>query len=131
MKSDNVCWLTTARISSFIEIGPAQVLAIKAGLAIPWNKLRLLRRYDIIMQCSKGNSLIFRWLKSSGIHLAGEERMCRISSHIVGDNLKGKGKVAPFTFPLPSDGDEIKGAPLVYISHLVDKVVHFLNENER
>ena len=53
--------------------------------------------------------------------------MCHISSHIVGDN----GKVAPFTFPLPSGGDEIKGAPLVYIPHLLDKVVHFLNENER
>eukprot|EP00731_Ephydatia_muelleri_P000541 Em0001g541a len=107
------CLLATASISSSIEIGPAQVLAIKAGLAIPWNKLRLLRR----------------WLKSSGIHLAGEERMRHISSHIVGDNLKGE--VAPFTFPHPSGGDEIKGAPLVYIPHLVDKVIHFLNENER
>ena len=75
MKSDNVCWLATARISSSIEIGPAQVLAVKAGLAIPWNKLRLVRQYDIIMQCNKGNSLIFRWLKSLGIHLAGEDRM--------------------------------------------------------
>ena len=55
--------------------------------------------------------------------------MCRISSHIVGDNLKGE--AASFTFPLPSGGNEIKGAPLVYIPHLVDKVVHFLNENER
>ena len=47
------CLLATAGISSSIEIGPAQVLAIKAGLAIPWNKLRLLRRYDIINACSK------------------------------------------------------------------------------
>ena len=54
------CLLATAGISSSIEIGPAQVLAIKAGLAIPWNKLRLLRRYDIINACSKGNSLIFQ-----------------------------------------------------------------------
>ena len=60
MKSDNVHWLATASISSSIEIGPAQVLAIKAGLAIPWNKLRLLRHYDIINVCSKGNSLIFQ-----------------------------------------------------------------------
>ena len=51
--------------------------------------------------------------------------MCRISSHIVGDNLKGK--LPPFTFP---GGDEIKRAPLVYVPHLVNKVVHFLNENE-
>ena len=42
-----------------------------------------------------------------------------------------KGKVASFTFPLPSGGDEIKGASLIYVPHLVDKVVHFLNENER
>ena len=49
--------------------------------------------------------------------------MHHISSHIV------KGEVAPFT--LPSGGDEIKGAPLVYIPHLVDKVINFLNENER
>ena len=34
---------SAARISSSIEIVPAPVLAIKAGLAIPWNKLRLLR----------------------------------------------------------------------------------------
>ena len=60
MKSDNVCWLATASISLSIEIGPAQVLAIKAGLAIPWNKLRLLRWYDIINACSKGNSLVFQ-----------------------------------------------------------------------
>ena len=57
----------SASISSSTEIGPAQVLAIKAGLAIPWNKLRLLRRYDIINVCSKGNSLIFLGgLNSSG-----------------------------------------------------------------
>ena len=27
-----------------ISIGPAEVLAIKTGLTIPWNRLRLLRR---------------------------------------------------------------------------------------
>ena len=53
--------------------------------------------------------------------------MCRISSHIVGDNLKGK-LHAPFYIP---GGDEINRAPFVYVPHLVDKVVHFLNENER
>eukprot|EP00731_Ephydatia_muelleri_P019402 Em0012g227a len=100
-------------ILSTIEIGAAETLAIKAGLAIPWNKLRLLRR----------------WLKSSGICLAGEERMCQISCLIVGDNLKGE--IAPFSFPLPSGGEEVKGSPLVYIPHLVDMVVHLLDENER
>ncbi|KAL5489429.1 hypothetical protein EMCRGX_G018520 [Ephydatia muelleri] len=36
--------LQKAGISSTIAIGAAEVLAIKAGLVIPWNKLRLLRR---------------------------------------------------------------------------------------
>ena len=112
MKSDNVCWLATASIASSIEIGPAQLLAIKAGLAIPWNKLRLLRRYDIINVCSKGNSL--RWLEFIW--------------------LVRKGCVAsPATLWVitSKERDEIKGAPLLYVPHLVDKVVHFLNEKER
>jgi len=37
--------LDEAGISLMKEIGAAEVLAIKAGLAMPWNKLRLLRRY--------------------------------------------------------------------------------------
>ena len=37
-------WPDKAGILSTIEIGAAETLAIKAGLAIPWNKLRLLRR---------------------------------------------------------------------------------------
>ena len=55
--------------------------------------------------------------------------MRHISSHIVGDNLKGE--IAPFSFPLLSGGEEIKGAPLVYIPHLVEKVVQLLDGNER
>ena len=55
--------------------------------------------------------------------------MRHISSQIVGDNLKGE--IAPFSFPIPSGGKEIKGAPLVYIPQLVDKVVQLLEGNER
>ena len=52
--------------------------------------------------------------------------MREISKQIVGDNLKG-----PFSFMLPSGGEEIKGVPLIYIPELVAKVVHLLDENER
>ncbi|KAL5494466.1 hypothetical protein EMCRGX_G015802 [Ephydatia muelleri] len=55
--------------------------------------------------------------------------MRQIFCQIVGDNLKGE--IAPFSFPLPSGGEEVKGSPaLVYIPHLVDMVVHLLDENE-
>ena len=39
--------------------------------------------------------------------------MREISKQIVSDNLKGEH--APFSFMLPSGGEEIKGAPLIYI----------------
>ena len=81
--------LLQASSSSSIEIGTAQVLAVKAGLAILWNKLRLLRHCDIINTCHNGNSLIFQVteiIRDSSDSLAGEVMMC----HIVGDNLKGK-----------------------------------------
>ena len=56
--------------------------------------------------------------------------MCHMSSQIVGDNLKGK--IALFSFTFPSGGEEIlKGAPLVFIPHLVDKVVQLLDGNEK
>ena len=37
--------LKEASICDEIKIEPAKVLAIKVGLAIPWNKIRLHRRY--------------------------------------------------------------------------------------
>lgn len=37
--------LKETSISDEIKIGPAEVLAIKVGFAIPWNKIRLLKRY--------------------------------------------------------------------------------------
>ena len=55
--------------------------------------------------------------------------MRQISCQIVSDNLKGE--IAPFSFPLLSGGEEVKGSPLVYIPHLVDMVIHLLDENER
>ena len=36
--------LKEAGISDEIIIGPAEVLAIKVGLAIPWNKIQILRK---------------------------------------------------------------------------------------
>ena len=72
--------LDKAGISSSIEIGAAEVLAIKAGLALPWNKLRFLRRYvTTYSKCTVLTHWCFRWLKASGISLAGEERMSHIS----------------------------------------------------
>eukprot|EP00731_Ephydatia_muelleri_P017660 Em0010g758a len=105
--------LKEAGISDEIKIGPAEVLAIKVGLAIPWNKIQILQR----------------WLKASNISLACEERMRHASRRAVGENLKGE--LAPFSFSLPSGGEEFRGAPLVFIPDLILKVVELLEENDR
>ena len=38
---------------------------------------------------------------------------------------------AVFSFTISSGGEEIKGVSLVFIPHLVDKVVQLLDGNER
>ena len=55
--------------------------------------------------------------------------MGHICRQIVDDILKGE--MALFSFPLPSGGEELRSAPLVYIPDLVQKVVDLLEENQR
>eukprot|EP00731_Ephydatia_muelleri_P004935 Em0002g1111a len=79
--------LQKAGISSTIAIGAAEVLAIKAGLVIPWNKLRLLRR----------------WLKSSGISLA--ELVAKVV-HLLEDNERTRRLTWHEGF-IPATGDSV------------------------
>ena len=95
--------LDEAGISSSREIGAAEVLAIKAGLAMAWNKLRLLRRYSFAIQNSAGGIThclfqVAEIIRDSSCW-GGED-----ATHFnVGNNLKGE--IAPFSFPLPSGGE--------------------------
>ena len=79
---------------------------------------------------SQHNSLVFQ-VAQIARHLSGwwGKDAGHTSSKIVGDNLKGE--IAVFSFTISSGGEEIKGAPLVFIPHLVDKVVQLLDGNER
>ena len=63
--------LDKAGISSTIELGVAQVLAIKAGLAIPWNKLRLLRRYVTSYTKGTNSSTLLFQVAQIVRHLSG------------------------------------------------------------
>ena len=62
----------------------------------------------------------FRWLKASGISITSEERMRQISREMIRGNVKGE--IAPFSVSLKSGGEEIRGAALVYVPNLVEKV---------
>ena len=54
--------------------------------------------------------------------------MRHASRKAVGVNLKGE--LASFSFPLPSGGEEFRGAPLGFIPDLILKVVELLEEND-
>ena len=55
--------------------------------------------------------------------------MRKIIDEMIGDNLEGE--VAPFSFKMPTGGEEIRGAPLVYVPNLIQKIIQTLEEQDR
>ena len=39
--------------------------------------------------------------------------------------------MAPFSFPLPHGGEDLRPAPLVYVPDLVKQIFHLLDQNDR
>ncbi|KAL5479256.1 hypothetical protein EMCRGX_G022753 [Ephydatia muelleri] len=98
--------------AGIVDIGPGEGLQIKAAVSITWSKMRVLRRL----------------LKESGVSLASEVSMRKITDEMIGDNLEGE--VAPFSFKMPTGGEEIRGAPLVYVPNLIQKIIQTLEEQD-
>eukprot|EP00731_Ephydatia_muelleri_P024162 Em0016g433a len=73
---------------------PEQGLALKADLGLPWNRLRMLRR----------------WLKVAGVSLGAEKKQWVLSNHFVGDNLELE--LTPFSFTVSGGGEEIRELPM-------------------
>ena len=113
-----------------IDIPPEQGLAIKADLAIPWNKLRVIRRYQY-HTCIHGNFKTNnnRWLTTWNIQIASERSLRKRSKEVISDNLKPE--VAPLTFSLKSGGEEIREAPLVSIPDLKEKLFQLLDKHQK
>ena len=112
-----------------VEIGCKKGLAMKADLALPWSKLREIRRYNIqVANCIKYLHVnVHRWLKESGVILAGEKKQRALASTLLGDNLEAE--AAPMSFPLKGGGEEIRAVPLAYVPQLRAKVLHMLQQN--
>ena len=70
-----------------------------------------------------------RWLKASGVSIACEEGMRKIARDTIRDSLRGE--IALFSFKIPSGGEELHGAPLVWMPNLNQMVLHLLKENHR
>ncbi len=70
-----------------------------------------------------------RWLKACGIVIPSEKKQRLLSHELLGDNLEAE--AAPFSFPLKHGGEDIRPAPLVYVTDLAAKVLQLLEQNER
>lgn len=122
--------------AGIVDIGPGEGLQIKAAVSITWSKMRVLRRYIILLCIYRYNiinrskpAFLIRLLKESGVSLASEVSMRKITDEMTGDNLEGE--VAPFSFNMPTGGEEIRGAPLVYVPNLIQKIIQTLEEQDR
>jgi hypothetical protein len=93
---------------STIHISAEHSLAMKANLQIPWNKLRLMRR----------------WMKSWNIQIASERSLRERAANLVIDEFVAEEA-------LFSSGDELKSAPIVYVPHLKNKIFDLLNKHDK
>ena len=114
------------------QISTQESLAMKASLALPWNKLRIMRRYTI---CTCTEQMVhiycalFRWFKAHGITIPSEKRKRKMSQELLLDNLQSES--APFSFALKHGGEDLRPSPLVYMPDLVAFVLHLLDQNAR
>ena len=107
-----------------IDIPPEQGLAMKADLAIPWNRRQACISVRVGLNVSH-----HRWLKEWGVSLSSEKKQRVVAREIIGENLEAE--AVPFTFSLKRGGEEIRAAALCYVPELLDKVVSLLEENDK
>ena len=68
-----------------------------------------------------------RWLKASGVVLAGEKRQRCVAKELVGDNITAEPVL--MSFSLASCGEEIRAAAYAYSPDLKAKVFQILEQN--
>lgn len=94
-----------------ITIPPEQGLAMKADLCLPWNKLRLFNNH--------------RWLKSWGANIASERNQrCLLKSQL--SELEVEGESVPFVFDLKHGGQELRTAPLAFVTDIKSMIFHLI-----
>ena len=114
-----------------VEIGSSAGLAMKADLALSWSKLREIWRYANlklymfnygIQDCVL--KLWPRWLKESGVVLAGDKKQRALANTLLGDNLEAEAE--PMPFPLKGGGEEVRARPFAYVPDVTEKVLQTL-----
>ena len=94
-------------------------LAMKADLALPWAKLRIVQRYNQgVLEITHQHSHS-RWLKAFNISLASERKQRVLAKDLVGENYKVES--VPFSFTIDSR-EVIQEAPFVYVPNLIQKL---------
>ena len=84
---------------------------MKVSLVLPWNKLRIMRRYTNEKQIAY---LCRRWFKARGVIVPSERKQRRLSEEMIGNNL-----------------EDLRPAPLVYVPDLLAIIFQHLEQYER
>ncbi len=121
-----------------LEIPLEHTLAMKANLAISWNKLRTLTRYDYTQKYNINlnthiHQILYtftfdRWLKMFKVSLASERRQRVLAKEAVGDNLTSE--MVPFEFSTEGSRALVfREAPFVFVPNLIAKVADRLTQH--
>ena len=114
-----------------VVIPPDEALAMKADLGLPWNKLRVVRRYVYTQLSSTCNHNVrvttYRWMKTWDVEIDSEPKMRKEATALLGDDLVAES--VPFSFSQKNSGEEIKPAALVYVPNLWHKIERLLEQN--
>jgi hypothetical protein len=99
-----------------INVSPEEGLAMKADLCLPWKKLRIMRR----------------WMKSWSINVAGERKQRQLMKQDL-EKIPVEAENVPFAFSTRCKqiGQELRPAPLAFISDLKSLIFHLLEEKDR
>ena len=119
-----------------IVVPTQKALAMKADLAIPWNKLRSLRRYVLqysgtpLFLINHQTLIIYyhSWFKTFNVHIASEARLRKMSQEIIG--TEPISERAAFSFKVDKHTNEIREVPFVYYPNLIAKVSDVIHQHE-
>ena len=104
-----------------------QANASKCNICCTWDLVITQFNLNGNRVYSQQQILYIRWLRASGVVLAGEKVQRQLSKELLGTDLVEE--PAPMSFSLLSGGEELRVAPLVYVPDLEEKVIQLLEQN--
>ena len=90
-------------------------------------KVKKVIPYNMYMHMDVCTYLFIKMAKEVGIQIESERKMRNASQLLVSTEILCE--AVPFSFPMKRGGEELRPAPLAYVSHIVTKVQELLEQN--